>query len=34
VRSAVIAVRNMPPAAGRWGRSCLFVISDGIGGAS
>jgi hypothetical protein len=34
VRSAVIAVRNLPPAAGRCEWSCLFVISDGMGGAS
>jgi hypothetical protein len=34
VRSAVIAARNMPPAAGRGEPSCLFGISDGMGGTA
>jgi hypothetical protein len=34
LRSAVIAVPNMPPAAGRCEPSCLFGISDGIGGTA
>jgi hypothetical protein len=34
VRSAVIAVRSMPPAAGRCVLSRLFGISDGMGGTA
>jgi hypothetical protein len=34
LRSAVIAVRSMPPAAGRCVRSRLFGTSDGMGGTA
>jgi hypothetical protein len=30
VRSAIIAVRHVPPAAGRCVRSCPFVTSDDV----